>query len=1554
MIKTITARVAFGLLIGVVMFYFPQAHAQDCPGGQTPAAWKVTGINAVSCNPQCAIGTIFGSIAAAENGCYPIGYTCPPTHTTYVSSVAGRFVPIALNFWEGYTTFGHKRVSDNGDTGSGNLNYKGQCPASPKYFVVDSYQSPMAADLGSNCESDSPRCINGPDPINPSNGNEALVEDDIQAPARSIAFRRFYNSLDTGSGSLGSNWQHSYSRHLSVQLLPSQKYSPQYNDQTEACVSGWSQLRASSQGRENWNAVFTNGTCILFDSNGVNRGRLPIYSNSSFQKLKTIDANRDDGARLRAVRYGDFSMSLLDVEVGTTERFAALTNGYKLTDDADNVELYDITGKLLTVTDRRGNTQTLSYSGSNGKLSSVTDNFGHSLTFGYDPQARLQTVTDSAGRVTQYDYDTNGRLVMVTRPDATYREYAYNSANWVSGITSFVDENRQTVFNLGYDSFGRVTTSQLGGVSTAMTFVYNPDGSTTQTDPLGAVRTFGFQQVGGHRKSAAVTGSPCPECGYKKAISYDTNGFVASITDYNDHVTTYVHDARGLETSRTEAFGTPQARTITTTWHATYRLPTQITEPGRTTAFTYDSSGNQLTKTVTDTATSTARAWTFTYDNLGRRLTADGPRTDVSDVTTYTYYSCTTGGACGQLHTVTNALGHVTTFNSFDANGRPLVITDPNGVATTLTYHPRGWLSSSTIDGKTTSYLYDGAGQLKKVTLPDNSYVSYSYDAAHRLTDITDLEGNRMHYILDAMGNRIQDEIYDPSNNLKTYVRREYNQLNRLRAVIGVNDQYSDYFYDAEGNLTLENLRAGTPGNYAYLATLHSYDALDRRKLSTGPDGSNLEYSYDGLDQLIAVEDPNYLTTQFTRNALGDETHHSSPDTANTHYTYDSAGNRKTAYDARGSTLTYSYDALNRVTRITEAWGENHDVSYRYDGSNYVGSVPHGIGRLTGVSNAADRHEYRYDARGNLIEDRVQSNHAQPMGTRIIGYSYDAADRLSSITYPSGRIISYARDAQGRITGVSSQLGAVTQTLVQNVGYMPFGALKTWQQLDGTITALSYDLSYRLTGISSGVFSRSYGYDPRDLITSITDTLDSGQSQSFSYNTVSRLQRAAGAYGSHNYGYDASGNRTSQAPDNADPEAIKTYSLQQYTHHLQGESEGERYTAHQYDWAGQLLGRATTVDDGNGGSTTVDQQGYSYNATARLQVQVKLIAAPYDLAANGPTDELDAPAPSSYRNEYNARGQRVYKARVANNNVYGPGEVSRFYLYDQQGHLIEEIDPNTLEVLAETIWLDDRPVTHYTRPIDAPISEQGNAALPTNGLKAYSIHADHLGTPQVLTTTNGTIAWKASYEPFGKTRQVTGNGLNNSASIVFNLRLPGQYFDAESGLYQNWNREYDPALGRYIQSDPIGLDGGINTYAYVGGNPLSFTDPQGLQATIPMGPLPTPLPSVAVPGTKENGDFVAAMSAAGNAIADAICPDPNDCEKLNQKVQAAKAKTSALGSCRAGMSRPELQQRLDAWLELASARAKRDMNCWAGGDSGHQQAQADAWANVGKCSSLAR
>ncbi|MDQ3268299.1 MAG: Ig-like domain repeat protein, partial [Pseudomonadota bacterium] len=179
------------------------------------------------------------------------------------------------------------------------------------------------------------------------------------------------------------------------------------------------------------------------------------------------------------------------------------------------------------------------------------------------------------------------------------------------------------------------------------------------------------------------------------------------------------------------------------------------------------------------TTTGTLRTWQYTYDAYGQLLTTTDPN---GQATTNVYYASTDPDVAkrGNVATITNPLGHVTQITAYDANGRPLAISDSNGLVTALSYHPRGWLAARTVGGETTSYSYDGAGQLTLVTLPDGSTLTYSYDGAHRLSQLQDGLGNKIVYTLDAQGNRIKEEAFDPAGTLARTRQQVYDGLNRL------------------------------------------------------------------------------------------------------------------------------------------------------------------------------------------------------------------------------------------------------------------------------------------------------------------------------------------------------------------------------------------------------------------------------------------------------------------------------------------------------------------------------------------------------------------------------------------------------------------------------------------------------------------------------------------------------------------------------------------------------------------------------------------------------
>ncbi len=1191
-----------------------------------------------------------------------------------------------------------------------------------------------AKNYGSSCPPKG-QCLTE-NPINISAANKFRAESDYRAGGDSpLAFVRYYNSFPGNSGFVGHYHDPNFELHAG-QGTNGYAYS---SAEPSELTGRYEVLALGAVGvawRHSYQRVIVRETSAL---------------------ITTAYAFRQDGRVLTFTKMSGQWYSHADIPDRLQEIVdgGGIQTGWKLALSEDSTETFDLTGRLLSIRSRSGLEETLSYDGC-GRLGTVTDSFGHSLSLTYstscapfNPQ-RLATLTVPGGGTFQYAYDSAGRLTSVTDPAGETRQYHYENSSYPLALTGITDESAQRYATFGYDAGGRPNLSELAGgadrVSVAYwgTSIVTPQATVTM--PLGATATYNFVTKQGVSK-VSTQSAYCEGCPLNaKSMTYDANGNITIRKDFNNRETRYSYDlARNLETSRTEAYGTPKARTITTQWHATFRLPTQTDEPSRRTTFTHDASGNVLTRTVTDLSVTpnVSRTWTFTYNGFGQELTADGPRTDVSDVTTYAYYSCSTGFQCGQLQSVTNAASHVTTYNTYNAHGQPLTITDPNGLITTLTYDARQRVTSRAAGGETTSFEYWPTGLLKKVTLPDLSFIQYTYDAAHRLTQVSDSEGDRIVYTLDAAGNRIKEETFDPSNFLVRLHHRAFNTLNQLWKEIGAANTAAvttTFGYDPNGNQTSASAPLGR--NTASL-----YDELNRLKQITDAASGITLFGYDANDNLTSVTDPRGKVTSYVYNGFGDLKQQTSPDTGVTDNVYDSGGNLSTSTDARSKTGTYSYDALNRVTQLSYP---DQTMTYTYDtGTNNKG-------RLMQVSDASGSTTWTYSTLGR-VASRTQS-----MGvSKNVGYGYNSAGQLTTLTTPSGQTITYGY-TNNRITSITVN----STTLLNGVLYDPFGPARQWTWGNSTLAVRSFDQDGNVDQLDSAGL-RTYAQDDAFRITGITDAVNPNLSWTLAYDLLDRLTSASKTGQSQTWTYDANSNRLTQGGTSS-----STFTISGTNNQLSSVS-GALSRTYGYDAAGNTTSY--------GGFT------FSYNDAGRMT-------------------GVSGPATASYA--HNALGQRVKKVA---------GGVTTYFVFDEAGHLLGEYD-GAGALIQETIWLEDIPV----------------ATLRPNGgsVSIFYVHADHLNTPRRITRpSDSVIVWRWDSDPFG-TDAANQDPDGDSNQFAYNLRFPGQYFDAETGLSYNYRRDYDPQVGRYVQSDPIGLRGGINTYSYVAGNPLSYFDPDGLRARV--------------------------------------------------------------------------------------------------------------------------
>ncbi|HCF3706810.1 TPA: RHS repeat protein [Pseudomonas aeruginosa] len=752
------------------------------------------------------------------------------------------------------------------------------------------------------------------------------------------------------------------------------------------------------------------------------------------------------------------------------------------------------------------------------------------------------------------------------------------------------------------------------------------------------------------------------------------------------------------------------------------------------------------------------RAWSYSYNALGLIERADGPRTDVQDVTLYAYDSR------GNLTQVTNALGQVTRLGDYDERGKPGSITDANGVTSSLAYTGvDGWLASVSTAGSTTRFDYDAVGQITRVTRGDGSWLSYEYDDARRLVAIGNNLGERLEYDVDTKGNRTAQRIKDASGSLVRQQQWAYDELGRLLRAVGAGGQTRSFAYDLNDNPVGET----NPRQFAHS---QAFDALDRLVGQSDPLGGKTQLAYDAQDNLTEVKDPRGVTTRYEYDGLGNLTRLVSPDSGTTTFEHDAAGNVIRRTDARGAVTEYRYDALNRLIERHSPSDPSLDVQYRYD---LTADGNKGIGRLGAIEGARDSLVYRYDERGNLVEQVRSIRLDQQTLLDRVTYRYDAANQLLEIGYPSGLAIGYPRNAGGQVASVTLAVGdKAPSTLVGQIAYLPFGPLLRLTWGNGITLSREYDQNYQLLRQKVGPWQSDYQHDANGNIQqhrhSLWGTLD------YQYDPLDRLTEERGVQGGRSYAYDAVGNRT-QRSDN--PASGGTASSQDY----QYAPDSNRLTA--------IGAQAVTSDAA--GNLTQDRAArkLAYDAQGRLQ-----------------SVSLDGQQVAEYR--YNALGQRIVKLT--------PESITT-YLYGPDGQLLGEAehDGSGRKLRAQYyLWLDSLPLA----TIDADYDAQGKVGNPT----LLYLHGDHLDTPRLATDASGQIAWQWQSDAFGR-----GEALSQGSTQV-NLRFPGQYYDAESGLHYNYFRDYDPETGRYVESDPIGLAGGLNTLGYAGQNPVMHQDPDGL------------------------------------------------------------------------------------------------------------------------------
>lgn len=1080
----------------------------------------------------------------------------------------------------------------------------------------------------------------------------------------------------------------------------------------------------------------------------------------------------------------------------------------------------------------------------------------------------VQTVTDPFNRKLDITYvrDPVGRRVIASvatrSPALTIANYAYDFSNPFVALktATFADSTTRQYTYAATNAANTSCPSAMQGTvkdeNGATYFTYCIDGTNRVIENhLGDGQGKVTLTYNTSNNSATVTDPNAPTV----AARNRSVGFIRVLGVNRDAYTVQpngagtgsvssskLFDAAGNATSATDSRG------VVTTYGYTSNLVTSQNEASnypaltRTTTTTLDSVTLKPTKIVEPTRTSE-----FTYDALGKltartvKMTGD----PVGKTWSYSYDAAT-----GQIASATDPRGNTTTYSYDSGTGLLSSITNAKQHVSTFAYDANGRLLSITgPDGLATTLTYDARGRVLSKTVGSET-TAVTRDAVGQVTRLTRPDGSffaltydnahRLTAIADAAGNSI---VY----TLDALGNRIAEQRKDPAGAVA----YSHTRTFTSLGLVAQEIAPPTVTGDPNRITAFAYDNLGNVLTGTDPLGRVLTNTYDALSRLATTKDAANGVTSQAYDAGDNVTSVTDPKGQQTTYTVNGLDQTTATTSPNTGTATFTYDAIGNVLTKTDARGVT--ASYTYDELNRIAAIAYSKNSVSHVDQAVT---FSYDS----CFVRKLCSVTDASGTTTYAYSTTTGKLLSKTNAIAGGptlLIDYAWDSAGRLAGIATPGDNIisysyTNGLPTGVA-VTFAGTSTSVPILGGVQYAPFGPIKGWTWGNSGVTQRSYDQDYRvtaiqgpvtkniswDAASRITAINDTTGNQSFGYDLLDRITSASIPAGAYSWTYDAAGNRVTQGASGA----ATTYTYAPGKQQLNATS-GVQSASYGYDEIGSL----NNVGPGNAALFTYDDAGRMASATVGGVL---------------------------YYYKVNALGQRVLKT--------GGGTTTAF-AYDEAGHLLGEYDA-TGTPIQETVWFAGTPVATL---------RSGNAM--------YYVHTDQLGTPRMITRPlDNAMMWRWDSDPFGVTQP--NENPAGAGAFRYNLRLPGQYADAETGLYYNGFRDYNPATGRYVESDPIGLGGGINNYAYVGGNPLTGSDPFGL---IDVGQFPKEY----VPGPFHESPFAnhATLVTAGAFIGG-----------MTGAVAAAACTAGSVGIC--GLGAPIL---VAGGVALGAASGNAIANAW--------------------------
>ncbi len=1066
----------------------------------------------------------------------------------------------------------------------------------------------------------------------------------------------------------------------------------------------------------------------------------------------------------------------------------------------------------------------------------ITQENGSSVPFG---KAGASGYVTGPGILAALTYDATAQRWRYTRNSSTTFVFDATGA-----LVSIEDRNGNTV-TLARDSSGRVTSlSAAGGRSLTLTW----SGTHVAQVADSAGRAVLYTYTSGNLTSVTAA------CGGVSNYAYDPAHYMTSLTTPGGGVTTNSYDSSHRVISQSDPLGrvtsflyqtaiSTNPTTITTITAPDASKTVDVYEGGRlaartaaantaiasTTTYVYDLAGN-----LTSTTDAMGGVIASTYDSAGNKLSQVDP---MGRVTTWTYNNLR------EATSVTDALGRTTTM-TYDTAGNLVSSTNPNARVTTWSYNPNGTVATSTdARGKTTQFGYDAVGRLVSSTDADGRTMSMTLNAVGVAVAQTNAAGNTTTATVDAVG-----RVLTTTDPLGRTTQMAYHTAGNVAAITDASGQATSYAFDVAGQLTSTTNALGKVSRFTYAPT---------GSLATIKDANNhtSTNAYNALGQLVSTTDPTGRITRYAYDLLGRQLSTTLPSGARSSLTYDAADQVTSSTDAKGAVTAFTYNLNGQLLTVVDPLGRTTSNAYNADGLLSTRTLPDGstetyaydaVGQVTAFTNADGKvATYLYSNTG-----RVTSK-TEPGGL-VTSYAYDAAGRPSVHTLPDGTTLTPAFDDASQLVRLRYSTAGSTDTTYT---YDALGQPLTMTDATGT-SSFAYDAIGRLTSESNGAgASTGYGYDNVGQLTSIT--YPGARSVNYAYDEAGQLASLTDwSNKTTTFGWTTNGQLANQVDPNGVSQANSYDAAGRLTSLATSTSQGALATfGYTYDAAGQVTSTQTTV-----GGNSVDTS-YGYDALSQLASVATTPSggATSTSAAAASSAGLLTTTPNGATLSYGAaqqvtslvpavgpvvtfgyddRGSRISSTVAATeaepsattSYAYAPSgalasvttpTASIAYTSDARGlRQSRTVDGATDEFTWSSVGglpllLDDGDHSYVYGPSSTPIAQVDDST----GVIEY-LHADLLGTPRLLTDAAGAVVGSVSFDAFGNRATYTGT---QSA-----FGFTGNWTDPDTGLLYLRARDYDPATGQFLTVDPA-VDATRQPYAYAGNNPISRTDPTGLQ-----------------------------------------------------------------------------------------------------------------------------